>query len=186
MPERPFNLLVHAARITCALLLLVVTISCSGDVPGSDAGVDPHILGADRGYALAVCEAGDVPVGPPPCKTHATAAYTRYLDSARIVLTRDRSAAVMLSYHDFSCPCYMGGCSDPCAHGGSRVDNVVGTYTFETSRLRVTFAENNHLNWSGDLVFIMEELPSKVSKTWRGPDSLRLGTSLFTAAVLLP
>lgn len=180
MEHVPRKLRRIAGTSACGVSLLMAPMaSCSNGTPAIEEGLDPASLGIQRSYTLSACTPAGSALGQPPCQTHATAAYTRYLDSARVVLTPDRAASVMLSFHDRSCPCYMGGCNDPCAHEDPRVDRAVGTYSFEATRLRIAFADNSHLNWSGDLIFAIEQLPSRVPRTWLGPDSLGYATGIL-------
>jgi hypothetical protein len=123
----------------------------------------------DATYALTHCIGAYQGTNPvPPCKADVAASHSDYVDSARLVFSRDRTVQWMVATHMYFCPCYLGGCTQPCSHEPGRVDTGVASYV--VSGGEVTLDLQSLPPYAPTR--LTGSIPDRVSAGWTGPDSL--------------
>jgi hypothetical protein len=164
------------------MLAVAICAACGG--AGTELNTDlvaPNTVVIDRTYFVTQCRPQGVAPAPPPCVITTAASGQQYVDSGRLRLgPAAHNADWMLATHTFSCPCYLGGCSDPCRTNPTQVLHETGSYAISASQVVVNLT-------STVLTFDATTIASAVSKTWAGPDSLKVSIQGVnnTATVLL-
>lgn len=155
-------------KLRLAVVIAVASVSCEA---GNDEIVPTRFA---RSFASAQCWTGPSAVAPAPCSTYSAASHRRYVDSMRVTFAADGTVQWMLGTHLYMCPCYLGGCTNPCEHQAPVVTQVSGTYTIDADTVALVFSQAVDPQASDGLssVKLQGVIPDRVTADWAGPDSL--------------
>ena len=123
------------------LLVLIVTVSaiaCSSPFTGGD-GSSSRFDGT-LGTVYCRVESG---LKSAPCVTYAPPSHRDYVDSGRVIFESNGTVRWMLGTHTTECPCYLGGCTDPCYDTAPSVSTQSGTYTVSGDSIVLQFTQGS-------------------------------------------
>lgn len=122
-------------------LIFVVAVSglaCSSPVAVGN-GI-PSRFSSTLGAVYCYTEIG---LRPAPCMTAGAASHTDYVDSGRVVFASDGKVQWMLATHSNQCPCYLGGCTNPCYNTAESVATQSGTYATAGDSIVLQFTQGS-------------------------------------------
>jgi hypothetical protein len=157
-------------------VVLAMFIAASCDV-GDEQVIPTRFTGT---FSTVQCWTGPNAVNTAPCRTYISPSHSDWIDSGRVVFGAD-NVQWMLGTHTYWCPCYLGGCTDPCYDGAPAVDQRTGEYSIVADTVMLHFSSG-----TPQTLKLVGDIPDRVGRDWPGPDSLLcIGCPTSFGAVIL-